>query len=324
MVAESKALTCPASFLAALEDDLHEPIGRYFDLIAGTSTGGILAIGLALGLEAKALLSLYQNNGPEIFGQSGHANRLANWLSFKRAKLRHLSRPKHDVERLRATLEPILSHKRIGDATTRLIIPAWDSGHNGVYIYKTAHHPRLKTDYKKPMLDAALATAAAPTYFKTHRNVDQTGLIDGGIWCNNPTGIAAVEAITLLGWKREDLRILSLGCINETYTLPDNLNGLNFGFHPTRSIDLFMDGQSQGALGTAKLITDHPHSGEALFRYDAQAPAGLFALDDTSKIDKLAGLGASLAREAKPKLTPIFFQHAAEPFDPVHKLETNL
>lgn len=316
--------TCPASFLAALEDDLPEPIGRYFDLIAGTSTGGILAIGLALGLKAKDLLSLYETKGPDIFGQSGHPNRLVAWLSNARAALRHLSYPKHDIQRLEAALRPILRGKRVGDAQTRLVVPAWDVGHNGVYIYKTAHHDRLTTDYKKPMLDAALATAAAPTYFKTHRSVDQVGLIDGGVWCNNPTGIAAVEAITLLGWQREDLRILSLGCIEETYALPDRLSVLNFVFSPKlRSIGLLMDGQSKGALGTAKLITDHPHSGEALYRYAAQTPAGLFALDDTSKIDKLTGLGASMAREAKPKLTPIFFQQTAEPFDPVHKLETN-
>lgn len=315
---------CPASFLSSLEADLPEPIGRYFDLIAGTSTGGILAIGLALGLKAEELFSLYETKGPDIFGQSGHSDRLAAWFSNARAALRHLTHPKHDLERLEAALRPILKEKRVGDAQTRLIVPAWDAGHNGVYIYKTAHHDRLSTDYKKPMLDAALATAAAPTYFKSHKSVDQVGLIDGGVWCNNPTGIAAVEAISLLGWQREDLRILSLGCIEETYALPDRLNVVNFVFSPKlRSIGLLMDGQSKGALGTAKLITDHPHSREALFRYAAQTPKGLFALDDTSKIGKLAGLGASMAREAKPKLTPIFFHRPAEPFDPVHKLEAN-
>ncbi len=62
--------TQPAAFLAGLEEDLDEPIGRYFDLIAGTSTGGILAIGLALGIPAKTLLELYENRGPTIFGQA--------------------------------------------------------------------------------------------------------------------------------------------------------------------------------------------------------------------------------------------------------------
>ena len=50
--------TLPASFLASLEEDLDRPVGQYFDLIAGTSTGGILAIGLALGIPARDLLDL--------------------------------------------------------------------------------------------------------------------------------------------------------------------------------------------------------------------------------------------------------------------------
>ena len=65
--------TQPASFLTSLEEDLDRPIGEYFDLIAGTSTGGILAIGLAMGLPARDLLDLYVRRGPHIFGQSGGA-----------------------------------------------------------------------------------------------------------------------------------------------------------------------------------------------------------------------------------------------------------
>lgn len=64
--------TQPAAFLAGLEEDLDEPIGRYFGLIAGTSTGGIPAIGLGLGIRASILLGLYENRGPTIFAQSDH------------------------------------------------------------------------------------------------------------------------------------------------------------------------------------------------------------------------------------------------------------
>ncbi len=68
-----------------------------------------------------------------------------------------------------------------------------------VYIYKTAHHPRLKTDYRSPAVDAALATAAAPTYFRQHITQHDVGLLDGGVWANNPVAIAVVEAIGVLG-----------------------------------------------------------------------------------------------------------------------------
>ena len=62
--------TFPAAFLAEMEKDLDHPIGSYFDLIAGTSTGGILAIGLAMGIPASSLLDLYEKPGPEIFGEN--------------------------------------------------------------------------------------------------------------------------------------------------------------------------------------------------------------------------------------------------------------
>jgi len=314
--------TCPAAFLASLEEDLDEPIGSYFDLIAGTSTGGILAIGLALGLSAKQLLELYEKNGPDIFGQSGHSNKAVAWIADIAATVRQLVRPKHKTDGLEKVLVSVLQNQKIGEAKTRLLIPAWDAGLNGVYIYKTAHHARLTKDYKRTALDAALATSAAPTFFKRHHSADQVGLIDGGVWANNPTGLAAVEAITLLGWPADQLRILSLGCVDEVYTLPENLGLLNFVFSwKLRAIGLLMDGQSKGGLGIAKLITDHPHSGKALFRYAPMVPAGLFKLDDTSKIQQLSGLGASMARKAAPELTKTFFERPAEPFIPVHSLE---
>jgi hypothetical protein len=77
-----------------------------------------------------------------------------------------------------------------------------------VYLYKTAHHPRLETDYKQPAIDAAMATAAAPTFLKPHMTESAVELVDGGVWANNPIGVAAVEAIGMLGWPRDKLKIL--------------------------------------------------------------------------------------------------------------------
>jgi patatin-like phospholipase/acyl hydrolase len=57
----------PAAFLATLENELGAPIGDYFDLIAGTSTGGIIAMGLGLGLTARELHGLYRDAGRRIF-----------------------------------------------------------------------------------------------------------------------------------------------------------------------------------------------------------------------------------------------------------------
>ncbi|WP_240534934.1 CBASS cGAMP-activated phospholipase [Notoacmeibacter marinus] len=306
----------PAAFLAALEEDLKHPIGAYFDLISGTSTGGILAIGLAMGHSAKELLDLYTDRGPYIFGQSGNPTlgRLADlWRS-----VRHIAVPKHNSNLLRAELAPVLKDKKIGEAKARLLVPAWDADHRSVYIFKTAHHQRLKTDYKRLAIDAAMATAAAPTYFRRHRTADDIGLLDGGVWANNPIALAVVESITLLGWPPESLRILSLGCVNEIYTLGEapGRGGL------IRDISrLFMDGQSRGALGMAKLITGHEHERQAIFRCCPDVPKNLFSLDDTRKIQQLRGLGNASARKERPRLEPVFFSTIADAFEPIYRLK---
>ena len=313
--------TLPAAILKELETDLQNPIGDYFDLIAGTSTGGILALGLALGRSAEELLTLYETRGPTIFGQENLDPDTETWLAKRfrsfRDTRRHLTGPKHDADVLASELKPVLQDARIGDAKTRLVIPAWDPDHRRPYIYKTAHHERLTTDFRKPALDAALATAAAPTYFKRHRTSDDVGLTDGGTWANNPVAIAVVEAITILGWHCDDIQVLSLGCSDEVYMLPEEpgLAQLNLGL-----LSLYGDGQSHGAHGMAKLLLDHPYSGERLHRISPAVPAGFFSLDDTTKIKSLKGMGISAARNAKPHLRKLFFEQPAQPFTPIHSL----
>ncbi len=269
-----------------------------------------------MGIPARDLLNLYVERGPHIFGQSGGA--VPKALSKHWRALKHFFTAKHDAADLESELEGVLKGKRIGDARTRLLIPAWDADHRGVYIFKTAHHPRLKTDYKRSAVDAAMATAAAPTYFKRHRTADEIGLTDGGTWCNNPIALAVVEATTLLGWSRSSLSILSLGCGEEVYLLGESPG---WGSLATDLSCLFMDGQSHGAMGMAKLLTGHEYEREAIFRCCPFVPKGFFQLDDTSKIAQLKGMGASAARKERTRLEPVFFAAPAAPFEPVYKLE---
>ena len=93
------AASFPAAFLARLEEHLDIPIGRYFDLIAGTSTGGIIAIGLGLGLPAGDILKLYVDQGPAIFDQEHGA--IQNWVRQKLRGMAHLFVNKHSSEPLR-------------------------------------------------------------------------------------------------------------------------------------------------------------------------------------------------------------------------------
>lgn len=308
----------PAAFLAEMERGLDRPVGSYFDLIAGTSTGGILALGLGMGMRASEILDLYENRGSEIFG--GKRGVLVDFLVRNLRRVRWFFRNKYDSDRLRKVLRDVFGEKLIGEAKTRLVVPAWNPLTKSVHIYKTAHHPRLRTDYRSSVVDAALATSAAPSYFQQHVTQHGVGLIDGGIWANNPVAVAVVEAIAVLGWPRESLHVLSLGCLEETYSVPKHagLGGVGLNI-----LKLFMDGQSYGAMGMAKLLTDDEHGRRAIYRVDSAVPRGVYKMDDASVVQEMKGLGHSHARNRKPVLENVFFDKPAGVFKPYHNLEVN-
>ena len=303
----------PAAFLSELEQGLEHPIARYFDLIAGTSTGGIIAIGLALGIPATDLKWLYEKEGPGIFGQarSGFLGRLA-----KGRRLAHwLWRPKYDTDRLGSAVRRTFGNRTLGEATTRLAIPAWHAETQRAYIFKTAHHARFDTDYKRLAVDAALATAAPAPYFPAHVTSDGVALVDGGFWANNPVAVAVVEAIGTLGWSAADLRVLSLGCLDEIGVVKKRYGICRI--LPALST-FFLRSQSHGSLGIARTLTGDPHQRNAIFRVSQPAPEGRFSLDDTRRIRDLIDRAATEARQQKPLIKPKFFDEPSEEFHPFH------
>lgn len=309
--------TFPAAFLASLEEDLDAPIGSYFDLIAGTSTGGIIAIALAMGIPAKDVLELYEELGPGIFDQKSDG--ISGWLTQRYRKLRHYGwGPKYSTEPLKTALYDVLGDRRIGDAKTRLLVPAWNASTRKVYVYKTAHHERLETDYKDLAIDAALATAAAPTFFREHITANDVGLVDGGLWANNPAGNAVVEAIGVLGWPADQIKLLSLSCLEDVF---ETKGAYSLWSMRQKIAAFFQAGQSFGSMGIAHLLTGDPHTRKAIWRICQPAPDGQYTLDDTKRIRQLKERGFVEAREQKPILKPHFFTKPAATFMPFHTLK---
>ena len=175
------------------------------------------------------------------------------------------------------------------------MIPAWHPVLERVYIYKTAHHPRLETDYRQPAIDAAMATAAAPTFLKPHMTELAVELVDGGVWANNPIGVAAIEAIGMLGWPGDRLKILSIGTINEPGKLPRLRGKLPMAASVAR---LFMAGQAHSALGTAKIITGDVHHRKAIWRIDETAAKGRYTLDNAGRISEMRDRAFAEARDS--------------------------
>ncbi len=295
----------PASFLAIVEESIGRPASEYFDLISGTSTGGIIALALGLGFSARDIVQLYEELGPEVFG----GNRL--WRAVRRIGLSaYTSGP------LKEALETRFGDRRLGESRNRLVIPSVNLETGEVYIYKTAHHPRFERDYRERAVDVALATAAAPTFFPTHRSAAGVPLVDGGMWANNPTGLAVVEAIGVLDWDRSDMRVLSLGCTQEPLDARAAIRrGLGWSYWAWKSVEVFMAAQSSASQGTAKILVGEGN----IMRICPVSGRGRFGLDDIREMGSLRGLGSSEARQALPQLRQLFFTEPADAFEPYRR-----
>ena len=312
----------PAAFLAELESKVGSPLHEYFDLIAGTSTGGIIALGLGLGFPAACILNFYESEGPKIFSQdqTGMTAKIRKWNRTLRWVC---GGPKYDAANLESSLENVFKSRKLGEAHTRLFIPSWHRSTAGLHIFKTAHHPRLKTDYEMLAKDVAMATTSAPTYFKEHVTQEGVGLIDGGVWANNPTGFAVVEGIANLGWRPEDIRVLSIGGLDDLLELKESYSAASIAMSLK---NIFMSGQSNSSNAIAQTLlgqvggTGH----NALYRITQTVPANYFSLDDTSKIKELKSRALAEARTAQPNLEPVFFTNKVDPFIPCHQVGERL
>ena len=266
-------------------------------------------------MTAAEILDLYENKGPAIFAQTRSG--LSGWLAHRFRVGRWLFwGPKYDAGPLRDALTESLGQHRLGEACTRLMIPAWHPKTQGVYIFKTAHHQRLKTDHKELAVDVAMATAAAPTYFSRHVTANDVGLIDGGLWANNPIGIAVVEAVATLGWPAQDLKVLSIGCLEDIKVVREAYGAARLA---PQLASLFMAGQSHGSLGIAHILTGDPHERRAIYRITQPAPDGFYTLDNTRRIRDLKDRAFAEARIQRPILQPEFFDAPAEKFVPEYR-----
>ncbi len=292
----------PAAFLAELEKSLSEPIYRYFDLIAGTSTGAIVALGLGMGLKAAEITQFYKDHGPHIFPNAP--------LSAPKRWIGRLFSAKYSARPLQTALESVFKDALLGESRVRLLIPSFNVNTGEIHIFKTRHHERFLTDFRVRMVDVAMATAAAPTYFPAHRGAGAAIYIDGGLWANNPVGNAVVEAISWLGKSPQQINVLSLGCTQFPVAFNDLKGGKDWMLP---ALEVALRGQSGGSLGIAYSLLGH----ERVKRVNPAAPQHKFELDKASSISELAAWAYLEARKESSELIPRFFGSTAQKFVPV-------
>lgn len=286
----------PASFLSTIEELTEgKDIAEYFDLIIGTSTGGIIALGLGLGFKPSEILSFYERWGEQIFRKSCFVG------------IQNLFSSKYSRKSLEDALIDTFKDKKLGLSRVRLVIPSLNMTTGEVHLYKTAHHTRLKTDYKETAVNVAMATTAAPTYFPVHYSPQGSPLADGGIWANNPIAIAAVEGIGVLGWRKDDIQILSVSCTSEPFK-EKKFGGRWFW---RNQVPVFLHSQSSSALGMAS----HLIGKNNIFRIDPILIGNRYKMDAIDQKSTLIGLGRTEARKAFDSIRH-FFIDKTEQFKP--------
>ena len=282
-----------ASVLATLEDSLNAPIATQFDLIAGTSTGGILAIALGMGLRPADMVQFYRERGPTVFP-------IMRFHTKLRSKLLHAIKPKHSQAVLRRELErayfPDNRPKSLGDSISRLVVPAYDAVSGVCHVFRTPHHSLLKADAGTNAAEVALATAAAPTYFSSAvvRNmVSQTSFFDGGVWANCPAMAAIVEAVCYLNVPLDRIDVLSIGTTDEPFTVKSMAEAgwLKWG---KTLVDLLMNAQLDASVKHAQLLVGEPR----FLRVNVTTTPGMYALDGANEIENLIALGNRRASQA--------------------------
>ncbi|MGB0564852.1 MAG: patatin-like phospholipase family protein [Spirulinaceae cyanobacterium] len=197
---------------AVLQAQTGKRLYEYFDLIAGTSTGSILAGGLAVGKSGEQLVQLYLREGRRIFPYTG----IKSYFSPQRwgLVLQHgLSAPKFSHQGLRQVLREQFGQRRLeelSDRAPKLLIPAYDT---------TARQPILFKSWENNayagtrLWEAALCSASAPTFFPSYPlklEGKVHSVVDGGVGANNPASCAIAAALNL-GYPLKEIRLLSIG-----------------------------------------------------------------------------------------------------------------
>ena len=270
----------PAIVLAELERRTGRPVAETFDLIAGTSTGGILALSLTAKGEggkpawsAEQMIDLYVKEGENIFARS---------LWDRIRSVGGLLDEKYPPEGMERAFRTYMGDARLSEALTEVVVTAYEIEQRTTFFFKSA---KARADGRDDFAirDAAQATSAAPTYFEPVR-IERGGgrpdlaLVDGGVFANNPAMCAYAEA--LKDEADDEILLLSLGTGELTRPIPyEDAKDWGLAEWAKPIIDVVFDGVSDA--------TDHHLErilgGDRYFRFQTRLDRARDDMDDASQ-----------------------------------------
>lgn len=245
----------------------HGKLNNYFDIIAGTSAGGIIGACLASGMRVNDIIDLWLRLGSDV---------------FKPNRLRGYANAKYRIEDLERVVKSVLGNS-LQQGKAKLIVTAFDDVTESAMVLKSHDNKHAFT-----LADFAIATAAAPTYFAPYK-VKGFSFIDGGVFSTNPSREAVTEALMLGAINIEHI---SIG----TGYHKMNINVGNWGVLQwilagrTPIVRIFMESSSDVAVKTASMIGNYKHYDVPIAREHADMDKPQFANEYLMYGQKLADL----------------------------------
>lgn len=284
----------PALLLAEVERRTAKPCYKLFNLIAGTSTGGILALALAIGIPAEEIVQMYRQEGGKIFSRPWWRRRV--WNLFKE---------RYSAAGIEAVLKEKFAMRMMRECKTEVLITTYDLtddrlqtfGRQGAYFLR----------------EIARATSAAPTYFPPAEILSSThSYVDGGIAANNPSELARDYCSEL--WPGEPVATLSLG--TGSVQVKASAGGGGLFRNASDMFRIAMSSQSALADTAMRRRTNTPHtdkSSDSYVRLQAYLDPANAHMDDTSpeNIQALEVAALALIDRMRPEFDEVVAELAA-------------
>jgi hypothetical protein len=284
----------PAHILNCLQQRLGIKPIDHFGMIAGTSTGSIVAGAIACDIELEKVITLYRKNGKSIFPRK-------KFWNFPQLESAFQSR--YEKNSLASVLLEVFGDVKLGQIAIPLLIPATDIGNGSVHVFKSGYSRDFTRDKEVLLRDAVIASCSAPTYFDPTK-VNEYLLADGGLWANNPALAAVIDAQKRLGIELKNIKILSIGTghARTCYGVQPSRNwGFVNGWKGPVFIDFLMSLQAQTTHNYLQLLLKENQILRLNFESDCPLP-----LDDYSAIDDLISNADRVFTHSSHKLRDFF------------------
>lgn len=269
-----------AAVLAEAEDAYGPAFLDSFDMLAGTSTGGIIALGLASGRTCREMLDFYREAGSKIFENPRSIRRFVG--------------PKYD----RGPLDVLLREEfgetaRMNDLNKSVCITAHDLVSGTTRVWKDDHSPELRVGGDLLVWKVAAATSAAPTYLAPVQLHAADSHVDGGVWGNNPAMVGITEAVRYAGRDLRDIRMLSIGTTYQLLRVASHEKAVGMGLKDWlwKGLALLQGSSSMANDNQARLLLGE----HAYLRLDSEN-ARKITLDDATQCKPLQEWGHDVGR----------------------------